>query len=77
MKIHFKDNGQDFLIWDIDATGNIIYSEPFQSHIWSKYRVVNHQLLMVGGTVTIEPRVPATYDDQMEIIYPIEKLEHS
>ncbi len=34
-KIHFQDNGQDFLEWQLNELGTVINTEPFQSEIWT------------------------------------------
>ena len=30
----FKDDGQDFLEWDIDNKGEVVDCRPFQGEIW-------------------------------------------
>ena len=46
--IRFRDDGQDFLEWDIDSTGKILACRPFQGFVWCGARVVNHRTLKPG-----------------------------
>lgn len=45
--ISFKDTGQDFLTWHLDAEGTVIKSIPLQSDIWEEY-TVNLASLAIG-----------------------------
>jgi len=37
--IFFEDQGQDFLEWDINDENEVIDSRPFQSRIWTGFKV--------------------------------------
>lgn len=39
--IHFQDMGQDFLRWQVDETGTVIGSWPFQKQVWAGLQVTN------------------------------------
>jgi hypothetical protein len=48
-RLHFEDDGQDFLWWDIDCNGRVINCEPFQSSTWEGNKVVNIEQLKRDG----------------------------
>ncbi|WP_336834387.1 hypothetical protein [Sphingobacterium siyangense] len=50
-KIHFEDNGQDFLWWEIDPDGVVVGCGPFQHNVWVGSTVINHLRLRAGGPV--------------------------
>ncbi|MCH7400107.1 hypothetical protein MM236_19080 [Belliella sp. DSM 107340] len=33
-RIHFEDQGQDFLSWDLDRLDEVVGCEPFQGSVW-------------------------------------------
>lgn len=69
--VHFDDQGQDFLSWEIVAeTGHIIDSYPFQYTIWARCKVVDPRKLEVGDCVVIETPEGA----RSTIKYPIVKI---
>lgn len=72
-KIEFEDHGQDFLTWEIDQSGKIVDSKPFQAGIWCKYHVAYVNELKVGGFVDIYKKD----DDEGTIMikYPIASIE--
>jgi len=78
-KIWFKDEGQDFLMWEVMADGTIINSEPFQFDIWSNWKVTNFEDLKQGGFVDIHlaPGVIDEFPDGKDqtIRYKIEKIQ--
>lgn len=39
--IHFQDQGQDFLRWQVDEAGVVISSWPFQQQVWAGLQVTN------------------------------------
>lgn len=39
--VQFRDDGQDFLEWDLDAEGVVVDSRPFQRDQWRGTRVLN------------------------------------
>lgn len=51
MLIHFEDQGQDFLTWQLNNQGVVIDSLPFQSSIWCGIKVLEHPRLQLGGIV--------------------------
>ncbi len=51
MRIHFEDQGQDFLRWDVDANGTVTDSWPFQASLWRGCRVLRHTELKIGDCV--------------------------
>lgn len=51
--IFFEDNGQDFLEWDVDESGVVIDSRPFQGAMWASANLVlDLESLVVGGFAT-------------------------
>jgi hypothetical protein len=67
MTIRFEDRGQDFLEWDLDATGKVLESRPMQGWIWCKRTVTNHADLRKGSK--------AWLDDGSDIRYPLVKVQ--
>lgn len=51
--IHFIDNGQDFLEWDIDDNGVVIDCRPFQASFWYGTKVLNKDI-EVGEILELE-----------------------
>lgn len=45
--VHFKDDGQDFLRWFLDADGRVLRSEPFQTWLWKGCTIVNLRQLRI------------------------------
>jgi hypothetical protein len=39
--IHFQDQGQDFLRWQVDEAGVVTGSWPFQKQVWSGLQITN------------------------------------
>lgn len=52
-KITFKDEGQNFITFDIDNDGYIKNVKPFKYNIWKHYRVSNFRSLSVGEYVNL------------------------
>lgn len=48
--IHFEDHGQDFLEWDVDATGAVVICRPAQGSVWCGLLVLS--VPHAGGLVT-------------------------
>lgn len=71
-KIHFEDNGQDFLTWEINEQGVVVRSEPFQTEVWKDSIVLNIDELEPGNKVVI---IPKDDDEPLEIKHKIEKIE--
>lgn len=38
--VHFVDDGQDVLEWDLDADRRVVASRPYQSAFWIGYQVI-------------------------------------
>jgi hypothetical protein len=72
--VHFEDNGQDFLIWEIDPdTGNIVACTPFQDWLWCKFTMLTPQEeLFPGGFITVYRK--DTEDKPTEIKHRIERV---
>jgi len=85
--LHFKDEGQDFLRWVLDAEGRVLRSELFQTWLWKGYIVANmRQLLVWKENDDRHPNVhakPHAYvirpgdatGNQYPIIHPVVRLE--
>lgn len=67
--ITFSDHGQDFLEWDLDATGRVVACRPFQGSTWCKATVTNHAYLRRGSVVVIRINGRDTY-----VRYPLIKV---
>lgn len=52
--IYFQDNGQDFTHWQIDDKGMVVDSQPFQAHIWTGCKVLNHAIIQPGDEVYLQ-----------------------
>jgi hypothetical protein len=70
-KIMFEDCGQDFLVWHLDESGEVLHSSPFQSSIWNG-QFVNVSKMDVG-------KFPELLGDQIRTVnyrlISIEKFE--
>ena len=73
MFIHFEDHGQDFLEWELDRTGKVINSTPFQPWNWINKQVINHDRLVIGGIVHIRDE----FGEETTIKYPVEHISQS
>lgn len=71
-RIHFTDNGQDFLTWEIDERGIITNSEPFQKSIWVGGEVINHLDIKAGSKVIYKTTI---IPDEIQIKHTVEKIE--
>lgn len=40
----FKDDGQDFLEWDLDIDGKVVDCRPFQGWVWNGTTVLNKDI---------------------------------
>lgn len=65
--ISFEDHGQDFLQWDLDASGKVVESRPGQAWLWCKKTVTNHAELRKGGKAQVE--------DGKFILYPLTNVQ--
>lgn len=72
MKIIFEDQGQDFIVFVVNEnTGKIIDSRPFQSSIWTKYKVTNVSEIQKGKYANL---LHIKDNSILTIKYPIEKI---
>lgn len=77
-RIHFEDQGQDFLSWDVDIrTCKVVNSAPFQASIWTKCMVLNlweiadhKEYKVIYTSNAILP------DESREIMYPVARVEY-
>lgn len=72
-KIHFEDNGQDFLWWEIDQDGVVVGCGPFQASIWVGSTVINHSRLRAGGPVYFI----SNQGQKLTLIHKIKKIENN
>lgn len=70
MKIHFEDNGQDFLTWEVDEEGQVIGCHPFQAAVWCGKYVLQQEYLCPGHSVFYSD-IPIVRINQ-----PIRELKH-
>lgn len=79
IKIHFEDRGQDFLTWLVKVeTGEVLYSQPYQSHIWSGKYVSEPGDLKPGDKVHFSdtPIDPTNLEQEFRTInYPVKSIE--
>jgi hypothetical protein len=53
LRIHFKDEGQDILWWDIDSQG-IVQACNMQEWVWKGTKVMMDQPIKKGSILTVE-----------------------
>ncbi len=73
-RLHFEDQGQDFLTWDVDVeTTKVVGCAPFQASIWCGNTVVNIDDVVLGLTDKVEFE---TFDfEQLTLKYPVVEVE--
>ncbi len=72
-RIHFEDQGQDFLWWDINELDEVIDCGPFQASVW-----VGCQLIIdnEGGLLEGDRPFFVNQDGEMlQLNYAIEQIE--
>ncbi len=72
-RIHFEDQGQDFLWWDINELDEVIDCGPFQASVW-----VGCQLIIdnEGGLLEGDRPFFVNQDgEMMQLNYAIEQIE--
>ncbi len=83
--IIFKDEGQDFLEWDIeypegdDIIGKVIACRPFQSEVWVGVEVYRRDI-RPGDLLPIVSRVtgkPLTLKHPVETVSDCEAIRHN
>lgn len=68
--VFLKDDGQDFLEWDINEKGEVVDCRPFQGNIWIGTKVHNKNI-RPGDRLDI-----TTKDGiRRRLIHPIEKVQ--
>ena len=78
IKVTFKDEGQDFLWWEIDENGKVVDCGPFQATTWCKCQVVGTTAaptlsdIRKGDHLVILPPGGKI----MSLKHPIEKVEY-
>lgn len=70
MKITFEDHGQDFLTWELDATGKVIDCEPFQASVWCGCIVQEYNSLTPGDKVKFLTKE----GKQLTMLYPVDTI---
>ena len=68
LTVTFKDEGQDFLEWDIEK-GKVVACRPFQEWVWKGVKVHNRKILPGD-------RLEITGKDgiRLTIIHPVESV---
>lgn len=72
-KLHFEDQGQDFLWWEINEEEEVVDCGPFQASIW-----VGCQLITDSETGLVEGDCPVFMNKQGEmkqLLYKVEEIE--
>lgn len=72
-RIHFEDQGQDFLWWDINELDEVIDCGPFQASVW-----VGCQLIIDNEGGLLEGDRPFFMNqdgDMLQLNYAIEQIE--
>lgn len=72
-RIHFEDQGQDFLWWDINELDEVIDCGPFQASVW-----VGCQLIIDNEGGLLEGDRPFFMNqdgEMMRLNYAIEQIE--
>lgn len=69
LTIHFVDEGQDFLEWDINEEGVVTACRPFQGWVWNGTKVHNKDI-KPGDRLDITTRGTRTH-----LIHPVEKVQ--
>jgi len=68
-RIHFDDQGQDFLWWDLDESGLVVDCGPFQASIW-----VGSKVDMPVEEFT-KPYFENKYEEYLQLNYYIDSIE--
>lgn len=70
LTVHFEDEGQDFLEWDIE-NGEVVACRPFQDWLWKGTKVHNTEI-RPGDILTITPR--NWPEDSTTMVHPVERV---
>lgn len=73
-RLHFEDQGQDFLWWDINQSDEVVDCGPFQASIW-----VGSQIIADSESGIVEGDRPLFIGkqggDARRLLYAIESIE--
>lgn len=69
LTIVFVDEGQDFLEWDINSSGEVVACRPFQGWVWVGVKVHNKDI-KPGDLITYTSKDGARHT----LIHPVEKV---
>ena len=72
LTVHFEDEGQDFLEWDIE-NGEVVACRPFQDWLWKGTKVHNTEI-RPGDKLTITPRNWPGEVFSPKLIHPVERV---
>lgn len=75
-KIHFEDNGQDFLWWTLDVEGNVIDCGPFQYSIWVGSHVFWNDKIKPGTYLYFRNKNSSNVLQLKHMVIAIENLEN-
>lgn len=77
LRLHFEDQGQDFLTWDVDLDGRVLEAQPFQASIWAKCTVQNIDEIMCENQKFVIYSAPFLMPGEWrEIAYKITEVEY-
>lgn len=72
-RVHFEDQGQDFLWWDIDNDGVVQAAGPFQNEIWKGCVTDTPDTLEKGERLLFIDQ----FGKEMQLKYPITNIERN
>lgn len=70
IRVHFEDQGQDFLRWDIEK-GEVVDCQPFQGWFWTGTKINTDEF---GPGDFLDITLPN--GDRTMLRYPVEKIEN-
>lgn len=80
-RIHFKDEGQDFLYFILDSEGMVLDAQPFQGWHWSGRYITNLRRLLIWQQndkmhPNVYSKINAAIDSNDNFIrYPVIRVE--
>jgi len=74
-KVHFKGDGGDFMIFDLDKHGHVVEVQPTQYRAWLGTKVFNHKGLVVGESAYMSFEAPKGTFCNSQISMKIERIE--
>lgn len=72
-KLHFEDQGQDFLWWEIDEHGKVVDCGPFQASVWVGSVIIDDS--ETGLTEGDRPLFFSKHGQELRLNYQIERIE--